>query len=90
MLMADAATLTDAARKKIDIKYHEIGTGYFSMLEQKGIAPVRLSAHDIGAAIIRPPTNTPAWERGQSIRLAGQARGRLRVSFLPGPEREGT
>ena len=89
-LMADAGTLNNAARKKIDIKYHEIGSGYFSMLEQKGIAPVRLTANDIDEAIFRLPTNTPAWPRGQSIQLAGHARRSMRVSFLPGPESEGT
>lgn len=87
MLMADAG-MNDAARKKIDIKYHEIGSGYFSMLERKGIAPVRLSVHDIDDAISRPPTNTPAWRRGQSIRLAGDARVSMSVSFLPGRRRK--
>ena len=84
MLLGEAGTLNHAARKKIDIKYHEIGSGYLSMLEQKGIAPVRVSAHDIGDAISRPPTDTPAWRRGQSIRQAGHAPGSMCVSFLPG------
>ena len=84
MLLGEAGTLNHAARKKIDLKYHEIGSGYLSMLEQKGIAPVRVSAHDIGDAISRPPTDTPAWRRGQSIRQAGHAPGSMCVSFLPG------
>lgn len=84
MLMADAG-LNDAAGKKIDIKYHEIGSGYFSMLEQKGIAPVRVSVHHIDEAMSRPPRDSPAWQRGQSIRLAGHARDSMCLSFLSGP-----
>ena len=83
MLMADAG-LNDAAKKKIDIKYHEI-SGYFSMLEQKGIAPARVSVRHIDDAMSRPPRDTLVWQRGQSIRLAGHARDSMCLSFLPGP-----
>jgi proteasome accessory factor A len=70
-----------AARKKIDIKYHELESGYFAMLERKGIAPVRLSAAQIRIATFRPPENTPAWHRGLSIAQAGHSRGQMRVSW---------
>lgn len=81
VLMADADTLGHAARKKIDIKYHEIGSGYFAMLERRGLAPVRLSSRDVREAIFRPPEDTPAWERGESIRLAGDSRTQMRIQW---------
>jgi hypothetical protein len=64
-------------------------TGAEDQKVQQGIAPVRVSAHDIDDAMSRPPTRTPAWRRGQSIRLAGDARGSMSVSFLPGHDTDG-
>jgi proteasome accessory factor A len=80
-LMAGAGTLSHGARKKIDIKYHELRSGYFPMLEQKGLAPMRCSAADICTAMFTPPENTPAWQRGQSIKQAGSRRDKMRASW---------
>jgi proteasome accessory factor A len=80
-LMVGPRPLSAAARKKIDIKYHELGSGYLSLLEQRGIAPVRLLQADIDAAVLHPPNNTPAWKRGRLITNAGERRVDLRVSW---------
>ncbi len=60
--------LSDAALKKIDLRYHEIGTGYFAMLEDEGLAPRLLDPADVDAAIRRPPSDTPAAQRAALLR----------------------
>lgn len=80
-LMAETDTLDPAARKKIDIKYHELGSGYFSVVERQGLAPALVSQADVRDAMCRAPENSPAWGRGEAIRLAGSRRGEMRVSW---------
>jgi proteasome accessory factor A len=72
-LITGGGDLSRAAKKKIDIKYHEVGSGYFSLLERRGLAPVRVSRAAIRAAVLDPPENTPAWKRGRLVRDAGMA-----------------
>jgi proteasome accessory factor A len=71
-LLKGSEAMSFAARKKIDIKYHELGSGYFSLLERRGITSVRLNEADIADAMYRPPTQSPAWLRGQLITQWGQ------------------
>ena len=80
-LLQGPRPLGHAARKKIDIKYHELGSGYFSMLEREGIAPVRFSTGDIWEAVFHAPGDTPAWQRGRTIRQAGARRGKTLTSW---------
>jgi proteasome accessory factor A len=80
-LLAGSETLTLAARKKIDIKYHELGSGYFARLEARGLAPVRVRPNHVYRAMSHPPQNTPALERGHTIRDAGHQRSRLRICW---------
>lgn len=80
-LLQGPRPLGHAARKKIDIKYHELGSGYFSMLEREGIAPIRFSTGDIWEAVFHPPGDTPAWQRGRTIRQAGARRGKTPLSW---------
>jgi proteasome accessory factor A len=56
------------ARKKIDLKYHELDTGYFERLEDEGIAPVLVGPAEIERAMHEPPAETPARMRGRLIR----------------------
>ena len=60
--------LSDAARKKIDLRYHEIGTGYFAWLDDAGGAVRLLTDSAIDAAIHSAPDDTPATMRGRLIR----------------------
>ncbi len=61
--------LSDAALKKIDLRYHEIGTGYFAMLEQEGLAPTLLDEDAVVEAMRRPPEDTPAAKRAAVLRM---------------------
>ncbi len=58
-----------AARKKIDIGYHELSPlGYFQMLQAAGLAPTFASPQDLDRASRTPPPNSPATMRGHYIR----------------------
>jgi Pup amidohydrolase len=58
-----------AARKKIDIAYHELSPlGYFQMLQAAGLAPTFTSLQDLDRAARTPPPNSPATMRGHFIR----------------------
>jgi proteasome accessory factor A len=55
------------ALKKIDLKYHELGTGYFDLLEERGIAPTMFSGEQVAAAVNSPPQTLPARIRSRFI-----------------------
>lgn len=68
-LLAEAgADLSAAARKKIDLRYHELGTGYFSLLDEAGLAVNLLTEPAIQSAMRNAPDDTPATIRGRLIR----------------------
>ncbi|HEX7842948.1 MAG TPA: proteasome accessory factor PafA2 family protein, partial [Kofleriaceae bacterium] len=72
--LIEAAGATPAERKKIDLKYHELGAGYFARLECAGLAPVLVTDAEALAARRRPPSSSPAWQRGRVMReLIGTA-----------------
>jgi proteasome accessory factor A len=57
------------ARKKIDIRYHELSPdGYFQRLRRTGIIQTLLDRRDIDHARRNPPAGTPAAIRGRYIR----------------------
>lgn len=60
--------LSEAALKKIDLRYHELGTGYFAALEDQGLARQILDPAEIETAIRRPPQDTPAAQRASLLR----------------------
>lgn len=56
-------------RKKIDLKYHELGPGgYFQMLAKSGLVERILNDDEIDRAMRLPPVDTPATQRGMLIR----------------------
>ena len=57
-----------AARKKVDLKYHELGTGYGDRLRNDGLARALVSPEDVEFAMYEAPENSPAYIRGQVIR----------------------
>lgn len=67
-LLASTADLPYEARKKIDLRYHELGTGYHAMLEAEGLVPRLLDDDDIARARHEPPDNSPAFDRGRLVR----------------------
>jgi proteasome accessory factor A len=83
------------AKRKIDLRYHELSTsGYYTRLEAAGAAPTLVEPEEVLAAAGVPPRGTPASVRGQLIRdRAGSAvaswnsvrywsKGRLRIVRL--------
>ncbi|MGE0490626.1 MAG: proteasome accessory factor PafA2 family protein [Vulcanimicrobiota bacterium] len=55
-------------KKKLDLKYHELGTGYLAALERAGYVPSLVPPEAVQEAMTSPPADTPAWSRGQLIR----------------------
>lgn len=82
-LLAEAGgpDATDAVRKKIDLRYHELGTGYFARLEREGLAPTLVPVEELEGALRTPPQDTPAWQRGQLVRRLCQAGTTARFSW---------
>lgn len=67
-LLAETGDLEHAARKKVDLRYHELGTGYHAWLDEAG-ATVRLVGDDEADRARRePPADTPASDRGALVR----------------------
>ncbi|HWN70373.1 MAG TPA: proteasome accessory factor PafA2 family protein, partial [Haliangium sp.] len=70
-----------AARKKIDLKYHELGVGYFARLEAEDLAPRLWSASDVAHARHEPPTSSSARARSRVIRNLGRRETAVKVSW---------
>ncbi len=61
--------LSWTARKKIDVRYHELSPiGYFQMLQAAGLAVSLVDLEEIERAVRMPPANSPATMRGHFIR----------------------
>ncbi|NVB38704.1 proteasome accessory factor PafA2 family protein [Pseudenhygromyxa sp. WMMC2535] len=75
------AGLDPAAKKKIDLKYHELGDGYFAALEDAGLAPTLVSPDEVTAAVHTPPQDSPARRRSQLLRSFAAAGVAARVSW---------
>lgn len=67
MLVATSADQDFAVQKKVDLKYHELGTGYFDQLERSGLAPRIVSDEEVERARLEAPARSPARLRGQLI-----------------------
>lgn len=66
-LLDECEDLSEDARKKVDLKYHDIVDGYFLSLEDAGIAQTVVDADAIDRATLQPPPHTPAAARGRLI-----------------------
>ncbi len=72
---------SEAVNKKIDLRYHELGTGYFAELDARGLAPRLVEEADIDAAIETPPEDSPAWVRGRLVQRLARSGTRASVSW---------
>lgn len=81
LLEACGADAPPAARKKIDLRYHELGEGYLARLARAGLARTLVSAAEIAAAMEAPPADTPAARRGELIRDLAGSRLPVQVSW---------
>lgn len=73
--------LSTAAKKKIDLKYHELGSGYLAEMERRGAAPALVGEDEIAHAVEHPPQETPARARGLLIRELAGSGARVTVSW---------
>ena len=82
-LLAEAGAEADwEARKKIDIRYHELSpNGYFRMLADAGHAHTILDEEEVTRSLRLPPANTPATTRGHYIREFSQGNAPLTVNW---------
>ncbi|MGC6419233.1 MAG: proteasome accessory factor PafA2 family protein [Bradymonadia bacterium] len=62
--------LTLGEKKKIDIKYHELGSGYADWLVDEGLTIRLADDESIQHAVSHPPSDTPAWARGLFVNAA--------------------
>lgn len=69
------------ARKKVDLRYHELPDGYFKALESAGAAPRLTSEEDERRAITEAPSDTPAYLRSEWIRRLGDETARVEVDW---------
>lgn len=54
--------------KKIDLRYHELGTGYHATLDAAGLCTRLVDDDAVADAMARPPAGTPAQLRGEMVR----------------------
>ncbi len=80
-LLDDAADLEPDARKKIDLRYHELGSGYFAWLETRGLCPRLVDDAEIDHATREPPSDTPAHQRGRLVRALSESGTDARVGW---------
>ncbi|MDZ4687722.1 MAG: proteasome accessory factor PafA2 family protein [Planctomycetaceae bacterium] len=74
--------LPDEARKKIDLRYHELSTGgYWKRLEAAGVTHAVLAPEEIERAMRLAPAGTRAADRGRIIREFSSAGTPLVVSW---------
>ncbi len=80
LIDAAGSEVSGAERKKIDLKYHQLGPeGYFAPLEACGACPTLVGEEEIQQAGRTPPAQSPAAARGRFIReFAGE---RLSVNW---------
>lgn len=69
------------ALKKVDLKYHELRTGYFRELVFRGLAPRLAGRSIVERAIKEPPADTPAGLRTRVLRELEVPEEAVRVSW---------
>lgn len=67
--------------KTIDLRYHELGTGYADRLEQAGHTSRLIEDDAVEKAIYDPPRETPAYLRGSFVRQRATLGMPVRVSW---------
>jgi proteasome accessory factor A len=76
------ADLPYAARKKIDLRYHELSPGgYFSRLEAAGQTTTVATTDEVAQAMRLPPSSSPALRRARYIREFSGSNTVLRVGW---------
>lgn len=79
--LIETAGRSAAERKKIDLKYHELGAGYFARLERAGFAPMLVSPAEALAARRQAPPDSPARARARVMRELIAEAARVRMTW---------
>ena len=69
------------ALKKVDLKYHELRTGYFQELVSRGLAPRLAGRKMVERAVTEPPADTPAGVRTRVLKELEVPEEAVRVSW---------
>lgn len=80
LLKRSGFPLNSAEAKKIDLKYHELGSGYYSKLQEQGLTTELISERQIEDAISAPP-RTRAAVRSRLMRELLSRPGKITVSW---------
>jgi hypothetical protein len=67
-LLNQSQDLPWEARKKVDLRYHELGSGYHRWLDEAGLCEHLVDEAEVVGAARRPPSGTPAEARGERVR----------------------
>lgn len=68
LLEACGGDADEAVLKTLDLRYHELGEGYFDRLERAGETEILVTEDEVQEAMREPPADTPAFHRGRFIR----------------------
>lgn len=68
LVEACGADAPHVVQKKIDLRYHELGDGYFARLQEAALARPLVTPAEIEEAMRTPPASTPARLRGELVR----------------------
>jgi proteasome accessory factor A len=63
-----ASDASIAERKKVDMRYHELATGYAAQLAAEGLLPRVTDDESVARAMHEPPEDTPAAQRSRFVR----------------------
>jgi proteasome accessory factor A len=81
-LVERAAVDDPAVRKKIDLRYHELGPdGYHGWLVEAGLSTVLVDPAEADRAAREPPPDTPARQRGRLVRQLARSHTDARVGW---------
>lgn len=72
---------SQVVKKKVDLRYHELGGGYFDLLRDAGVAPRLVDDEAVERATRAPPEDTPAALRSRIIKDVRHEGPRVYVSW---------
>ncbi|MEL6177879.1 MAG: proteasome accessory factor PafA2 family protein [Myxococcota bacterium] len=81
LLESCAETPDPTVLKKIDLRYHELGSGYLAQLQKAGATEQLLRDDQIQHAMTEPPTNTRAFIRSKLMREYSSSELPVQVSW---------
>jgi proteasome accessory factor A len=84
LLETSGAGQPHEVRKKIDLRYHQLGDGYADAFEARGLAARHFGDAELERAMVEPPTSRSARRRAQFVRRHAGADRYVRVGWRYG------